>query len=72
MIAMTSCVKWLAVPGPTPGPWEASKTSAESNVAAGVAAIARGDIQRRLRDEVMTISCDRKFAEDTLRTLRRF
>ena len=56
MIAMTSCVKGLAVPGPPPGPCEASTVPAESSAAAGITVTAKGNIQRRFRDEAKTIS----------------
>jgi hypothetical protein len=52
---MTSCVKWLAVPGPPPGPWDAHAALAESKAAADVKATAKRDIQRDFRTDAMTI-----------------
>jgi len=79
MIAIASCVKLLAVPGPPPGPWDAKAASAHNKQAAanGVAKAA-GDIRGNfrddaiLRDDAMTISCDRKRSEDTDGSLYRF
>jgi len=67
MIAMISCVKWLAVPGPPPGPWEASARLAESKAAGDVNATAKGECH--FRGEAMMISRDEKFAVDTVRTM---
>jgi hypothetical protein len=63
MIAMTSCVKWLAVPGPPPGPWEAIAKLAESKAAAdvnatAVNATAKGECH--FRGKAMMISRDEK------------
>jgi hypothetical protein len=57
MIAMTSCVKGLAAPGPTPGPWEASAGLAQSKAAAGISESAKGDLQSHFLGDAMTISC---------------
>jgi hypothetical protein len=59
MIAMASCVKLLAVPGPPPGPWDARPWPAE-NKAIPAGAKAKRDIQGIFRDDAMTISCDEK------------
>jgi hypothetical protein len=72
MIAITSCVKRLAVPGPPPGPWEARTAPVESKVAAGITPTAKGNLRRRFRDEAMTISYVETIAEDTQHRLRRF
>jgi len=78
MIAIASCVKLLAVPGPPPGPWDAKAAFANKQVAANGAAKAACDIRGNfrddaiLRDDVMTISCDRKRSEDTDGSLYRF
>jgi hypothetical protein len=56
MIAMISCVKGLAVPGPPPGPWEASAALAESMAAAGISESAKGERQPRFTREAMSIS----------------
>jgi hypothetical protein len=56
MIAMTSCVKGLAVPGPVPGPWEASAALAQSTAAAGISESAKGDFQSHFLCDAMTIS----------------
>src|ERR1700720_842956 len=71
MIAMASCVKLLAVPGPPPGPWDARAWPAE-NKAIPTGAAAKGDIQGIFRDDAMTISCDEKRSEDTDDSLCRF
>jgi hypothetical protein len=57
MIAMTSCVTELAVPGPTPGPWEASAALAQSEAAADMSESAKGDLQSHFLGDAMTISC---------------
>jgi hypothetical protein len=63
-------VKPLAVPGPPPGPWDAKAALVHNKQAADVAKAAR-DIRGNfrddaiLRDDAMTISCDRKRSEDT-------
>jgi hypothetical protein len=56
MIAMTSCVKGLAVPGPPPGPWEASAALAQSTAAAGKSESAKGERQPHFIPEAMSIS----------------
>ena len=73
MIAMASCVKPLAAPGPPPGPWDAKAALAHNRQAAanGVAKAAC-DIRGIFRDDVTTISCDRKLSEDTDGSLYRF
>ena len=73
MMAITSWVKLLAVPGPPPGPCEARAALAGSKTAV-TAAVAKAirDIRGVMRDEVMTISCDGTFSEDTDDRLRRF
>jgi hypothetical protein len=58
MIAMMSWVKGLAVPGPPPGPWEASAKLAESKAAADVNATANGECH--FRGKAMMISRDEK------------
>jgi hypothetical protein len=60
MIAMTSCVKWLAVPEPPPGPRDANAEGAESNAAVVANATAKGELQCRFRGEAMMISRDAK------------
>jgi hypothetical protein len=72
MIAMTSCVKWLAVPGPPPGPWEASAALVESRAAADINATAKGELGCRFRDEAMMIFRDEKLQEDADRSMCRF
>src|ERR1700730_3396985 len=67
MMAMAIWVKPLAVPGPTPGPWDASAAFAHSNPAA---ADTMAKMKRDTRDVAMTIS--RKLPEDTGDSLRRF
>jgi hypothetical protein len=70
MIAMTSCVKGLAVPGPVPGPWEASAALAQNAAAAGISESAKDELQPHFIRDAMSISSE--FAEDTDRSLRRF
>jgi hypothetical protein len=73
MIAMASCVKLLAVPGPPPGPCDAKATPAHDKPATvAAAAEAKRDIRCLVRDDAMTISCDEKFSEDTGDSLCRF
>src|ERR1700694_840157 len=55
MTAMASWVKLLAVPGPTPGPWEATAAWAHGNPAA---ADMMAKTKRDMRDVAMPISCD--------------
>jgi hypothetical protein len=69
MIAITSCVKLLAVPGPPPGPCEA-KVAPVHDRQATIAVAAKA--KRDMRDDAMTISCDEKLSEDTDDSLRRF
>jgi hypothetical protein len=72
-------VELLALPGPPPGPWDANAALAHNKQAAanGVTKAAR-DIRGNfrddaiLRDDAMTISCDRKRSEDTDGSLYRF
>ena len=70
MIAITSCVKWLVVPGPPPGPWEASAQLAQSKAAGDVNATAKGECH--FRGKTMMISRDEKLWEDTDRSMCRF
>jgi len=79
MIAIASWVKLLAAPGPPPGPWDAKAAFAHNKQAmANGVAKAAGDIRGNfrdeaiLRDDAMTISCDRKRSEDTDGSLYRF
>lgn len=60
IMAIASCVKLLAEPGPPPGPWDAKAASAHTSpVATKAAAMAQVCIFL-LRDDAMTISCDDK------------
>jgi hypothetical protein len=70
MIAMTNCVKGLAVPGPPPGPWEASTKLAESKAAADVTATAKGECH--FRGEAMMISRDEKLQKIRVRAYAGF
>jgi hypothetical protein len=65
-MAMASCVKLLAVPGPPPGPCEA-KAALAANKPAAVDEVtnATRDIRCIRRNHAMTISCDDQVAEDT-------
>jgi hypothetical protein len=73
MIAIITCVKLLAVPGPTPGPCEAKAAFAHDNPAtADMAAKAKRDIRCLVSDDAMTISCGEKLSPDTDGSLCRF
>ena len=73
MIAIASCVKLLAVPGPPPGPCEAKAALAHNKTATtDEAANAKRDIRHPIKDDAMTISCDEKLSEDSGGILRRF
>jgi hypothetical protein len=60
MIAMTSCVKWLALPGTPPGPCDANAEGAERKAAVVAHATAKGELQCRFRGEAMMISRNEK------------
>ena len=73
MIAIASCVKLLAVPGPAPGPCEAKAALAHNKPATtDEAAKANRDSRCVMKYDAMTISCDEKLSEDTGGILRRF
>jgi hypothetical protein len=70
---MASWVKWLAVPGPPPGPCDAKAAWAHSTLATVDAAIkAKRDVRCLALNGTMTIFCDEKFSEDTGDSLRLF
>jgi hypothetical protein len=73
MIAIITCVKLLAVPGPPPGPCEAKAAFAHNKPAtADMAAKAKRDTRCLMEDDAMTISCGEKLSEDTDGSLSRF
>jgi hypothetical protein len=73
MIAMAIWVKLPAVPGPPPGPWEATAAPVQSEVASvDAAARAKADIGSPDRFDAKIISCDEKLSEDTDESLIRF
>jgi hypothetical protein len=58
-MAIASCVKPEAVPGPPPGPWDAKAVSVHIRpIAIKVVTIAGADIGSLFPDDAMTISCD--------------
>src|ERR1700682_3690881 len=63
-MAMTSCVKLLAVPGPPPGPCEAKAGPAhDRQTTIDGAAKAKRDIRCLMRGDAMTISGGEKLSE---------